>query len=61
MVTAVTSIFIPDPPKTGPDTFYRLFSFSENLQEAGVGDISESYAGLASDLSEQRFVFAQMH
>lgn len=56
MVTAVTSIFFLDPLKTGPETFYELFSLAENVQEAGVGDISEWFAGLASDRSEQRFL-----
>lgn len=56
MVTAVTSIVFLDSLKTGPETFYKLFSLAENVQEAGVGDISEWFAGLTSELSEQRFL-----
>lgn len=55
MVTVVTSIFFLDPLKAGPETFYKLFSLAENVQVAGVGDISEWLAGLASDLSENLF------
>lgn len=43
-----------DPFKPGLGTFYELLGLTENVQEAGVGDIPEQFAGLRAALLPPR-------